>query len=182
MRNDVCPLTSRFITDLYATVPDKYLAKMGEKPLKEWTISMDDFFVEQRMLLCCNYALRVLLPKIFNAEPFTETALSLQGWPQIYDDEGLADAFDSLTGLYPKIHALLDSGLGDTDRERWELAEDIVNSVRWIIEAAMQDSTVVGPLTVNALDLLAGWFGWDEMVPMASALFEEMLNIHLSFN
>jgi hypothetical protein len=157
-------------------------AKMSERALSPWAISLDDFFVERRIILCVNYSCRVLLPLIFDAEPFQETAKALRDQPEIFDPEGMADAFEAIKSLYGKIEAVLQEGIGDTDRARWELAEDVLNAVRWVIEAGLQNSTVVGPLTVNVMDLLSGWFGWDGLIAYADALFEELLNVHLRFN
>lgn len=164
------------------TVPNTIAAKMGDKPLSPWNLSLDDFFIEQRKLTIVNYAVRVLLPLIFDAEPFKETAEALRNQPVIHDDQGIADSYEAIKGLYEKIAAVLGEGLGDADRSRWELAEDILHSVRWVLEAGLQHSSVVGPMIVHTMDLLAEWFSWDGMIDYADHLFQLLLDVHLSFN
>jgi hypothetical protein len=185
MNTGICPILSRYVTDLYLTLPEEFSDQIKAQETDDmWNVSVDPVYIDKRMYLCADTVTRVLLPIILDAvEP-------LKGFSQRFRDAKEIIGVDYMTAhqelvdeAFDLLQATLEkSDLPESTQDELAWMQDVLFATRWVIEAALCGSAVIGPLTVNFLDILSEAQGWKEVIPHALTLMERMRKIEKLVN
>jgi len=185
MNTGICPILSRYVTDLYITVPEEFSDQIKAQETGDmWNVNVDPVYIDKRMYLCADTVTRVLLPRVLDSvEPLKEFSQRFRDAKEIIGVDYMAAHHELIDEAFDLLQTILEQDdLPESTQDELAWMQDVLFAARWVIEAALCGSAVIGPLTVNFLDILSEAQGWNAVVPHALTLMGRMRKIEQLVN